>query len=304
MNIGNKTKATQRNSKANAELDNEQETANDTAKPSKSANINLYAFQRIKANGEQPAVVYFLKSCSNCNKKFVTEYRESETCSDDCQASNRIRGGGRYLVEIDSANIADNFNLEEYPRRNETQTIAQARKAEEQEALQKVREEQQKKREEERAKQNEETAKKQKAQERKLKKFLEGLPESIEEAIDKVIEQNNKKNLYLGEHIIFELPSFEILFFFVSDAERDIMAFFPTESTKSKFIEFIKDDIDTESNLQTFEILENFEFSFPCDDFYIYINGLLQVSIQDSEGNPISTDVFLSVNEPYTRLLF
>jgi hypothetical protein len=137
-----------------------QQPENDKPKNSKVNNINLLAFKRIKGNGEQPTTTYFLKACTNCSNKFVTENRESETCSDDCQSDNRIRGGGRHAVESNPADIANDFDLEEYPRRNETQTIAQLKKEAEQRMVDEIRKQQERERAEKQQQQREQEEKK------------------------------------------------------------------------------------------------------------------------------------------------
>lgn len=91
-------------------------TANATSTKNKK-NKNLIAFKKVLNEGKLD--IHFLKSCSNCKRKFVTQNREAETCTDECLQDNRIRGGEKFVFYPPSNQIESNFDLHKYPKRNQ-----------------------------------------------------------------------------------------------------------------------------------------------------------------------------------------
>ena len=299
------------NSKSNTKTAKQVETAkeptqqpeNGKEKTTKANNLNLIAFKRIKGNAEQNATTYFLKACSNCNSKFATENRENETCSDECQNDNRIRGGGRFLTETNPSDIANSFDLEEYPKRNETQTIAQLKKEATQKILEEIKERQEKELKDKRIKCQADTKRKQKNKEKEIKKFLQSLPENLEEAIYKALQYN--QTLPVGQETI-TVNSFEdeILCTIAEDTHENLIVTFPFDAITKEFIRKVKADIKLNSNQTTQEILENFEMIFYVDNCQLVINGMLQAKLYNPDEEEINLYTFLAYSEPYHNVQY
>ncbi|MCU0352089.1 MAG: hypothetical protein MUF43_14875 [Flavobacterium sp.] len=81
-------------------------------------NKNLLAFNK-SLDDKGKLIIDYLKVCSNCKNKFVTENRYANTCCDECQTDNKIRNGERFVFYTPNKNITSNFNIYEYPRRNQ-----------------------------------------------------------------------------------------------------------------------------------------------------------------------------------------
>jgi hypothetical protein len=81
-------------------------------------NKNLLAFNK-SLDDKGKLIIDYLKVCSNCKNKFVTENRYANTCCDECQSDNKIRNGERFVFYTPNKNITNSFNIYEYPRRNQ-----------------------------------------------------------------------------------------------------------------------------------------------------------------------------------------
>ncbi len=91
--------------------ENTETTTKTTPKPPREENQNLKAFKRVKDLETGKETTLFLKVCTNCKKEFVTHKRDTQTCSDDCQKDNKIRGGGRHIFYTKRKDVEADFNL-------------------------------------------------------------------------------------------------------------------------------------------------------------------------------------------------
>jgi hypothetical protein len=91
-----------------------QPTTNDqptTPKAPRPENQNLKAFKRVKDFETGKEITLFLKVCTNCKNEFVTHKRDTQTCKDECQKDNKIRGGGRHIFYTKRKDVENDFNL-------------------------------------------------------------------------------------------------------------------------------------------------------------------------------------------------
>lgn len=246
---------------------------------SKVDNTNLIAFKRIKGTGEQETTIHYLKDCTNCKKKYTTEKRDTRTCSDKCNLDNKTRGAECHVWEANPADIASDFDINNYPKRNETRTPHQIKREAERQAEAQAEAQQAKKRAEAHAKRKEEQAKAEKAHQKKLQKFLHSLPENLDEAVKKIVQENNTKERKINAFIYIDFERDNLLFIVSEDTHGNLFATIPYADMIDNFIEEIKNTINPNQNKSIIEILQGIEYSFNCGDCAMTINGLLEVSL-------------------------
>lgn len=236
-------------------------------------NTNLLAFNR--AGG----ITLYLKECTNCKKKYTTENREARTCNDHCAHDNKTRGSERYLWQANPTEIASNFDIENYLRRNEKHTPHQLKREAQKQAKQEAEAQRQKEIEQARKARAEQFAKTQKAEQKKLQKFLSSLPQDIESCLAE-INKRNQKIVNDNQTIFIEIDN---ILFLIFDNEniKEPFAVLPTKMHQDIFISEIKKSLNTNHEPDTLKILEDFCYSFNCGDTIMQINGLLQVCFLD-----------------------
>jgi flagellar biosynthesis GTPase FlhF len=285
------------NNKSKDKQTETQEQANTKPENGKVDNTNLLAFKRIKGNGEQSTTTtHYLKECTNCKKKYTTDNREARTCCDSCAHDNKVRGAKRHVFEANPADIESDFDINNFSKRNQTQTPHQIRAEAEQKARQEAKAQRDKEQAEKRKQQAEKNKKERKAQERKLQKFLKNLPKSLEDCMKQIFEHNRAKE----PQSAFIFVNFQDCIYIVAeDAQDNLFVTFPYTTMEKEFINDIKEFlINNTSDSPLLEILQNYECSFPCGDSVLYINGLLQARLENEEEEPQDIYTYFEADNP------